>query len=129
MQEFACLKFSQFLIADDMVKELSSRCMLSNKKQTIFVLQYFIQLGDVRMSDFPQNFKFQLQPFLIRLTLNGRLLNNLDSHLLVGRQMSRYLHFIKRPLANLLPHYIILNHVIISQSLSFIILPAIFFGG
>lgn len=117
LQELARLKLCQFLILENMVKQLTSCHMLSHEEQEVLVFKYLIQLSDVRMPDFPQYLQLQVKPFPISICLNRRLINDLDGHFLIGQHMPGNLNLIEGALTNRFSQDIILNGVILMQLL------------
>ena len=78
----------QPLMTDDIVKQLSIGAILHNEEQFTLSLNYFVELNDIRVSQFLEYFDFPGYPLDVLLVLDARLLQDFDCHLLPSQDMS-----------------------------------------
>jgi hypothetical protein len=83
--EFAGLFLAQTSVPDDVVEQLASVGILHDHKQLFFGLDDFIELDDVRMAYFLQDFDFTSNSLDILLIVNFVLLKNFDGDLIKPR--------------------------------------------
>ena len=53
-----------------MVEQFTPRGVLGDQEKKVFVFEDLVKLGDVGVSDFAQDFKFQVQSLLVGLVLD-----------------------------------------------------------
>jgi hypothetical protein len=107
LQYLAGLKLRKFLIFDDVLKQLTSAGVLSDQVVVLLVLQYFVELDYVRVSNLSENLQLLAQSSVIPFCDNFILGDNLDCNLLVGGNMSCYFDFVEGSLAYCLAHEIV----------------------
>jgi len=102
MEEAACLQFWHSPLSYNVVKQLSTTCILHNKIKLTARLNYFIQLNNVRVPDELQNMHLTSNPLYICNFNNPLFLKDLDSDTLAGQDVRAKLDFAKRALSNCL---------------------------
>ena len=83
LEKFACLKLSKFLLRNDVFEQFAPNSILGDKVYVFFSLYYFVQLDNVRMSNFPHDFDFPIQAVLICFIDNFAFLYYFEDDLLV----------------------------------------------
>jgi hypothetical protein len=83
------------LVRHNIVKELSILTVFHNQKKLFVSFNYFIELNNIWMSDFFQNFDLSAYPLDILFIFNSIFFEYFDGNFFIGKQMSRQLDFAK----------------------------------
>ena len=76
---------------DDVIKQFSTIAVLHDHIKLFFGFNDLIELNDIRMPDFLENFYFSSNTFHILLIVDFVLLENLDSDLNYIKEFKTYL--------------------------------------
>ena len=100
MEEAASLRLLDSLALNDVVKELSSACVLHDQIELLRSLDDLVELDDVRMADELEDVDLSGNPLYIAHILDFLLLKNFNSNFLAREVVASELHFAESALAN-----------------------------
>ena len=79
--KLSCLLLVEACISDDEVEELTSVGMLHDHEKLLFRLNNLVELDDIGVANFLQNFNFPRNPFNVLLVVDLFFLKDFDGNL------------------------------------------------
>lgn len=79
--KLGCLLLVEACISDDKVEELASVGMLHDHEKLLLRLNNLVELDDIGMANFLQNFNFPRNPFNVLLVVDLFFLKDFDGNL------------------------------------------------
>lgn len=114
LEKTACFYLLHSLDLNNVVKQFSTTCVFHDQIKFLLCFNDFVELHNLRMSDYLQNMDFSSHPFHICDVHNLSLLEDFNGNFFISENVRSQLDFSEGSLSNRLSQYVLTNGFLVS---------------